>query len=106
MNDVEIAIALICSRITDMDDSSNTADFPRLDRTAFKATSHEEQAAEGVAYWRSRTEGERMEELERLRMVLYGYDPTTARLQRVLRVLEPRSSEVPDGGTPPPSAPG
>jgi hypothetical protein len=39
-------------------------------------------------YWVSRTPQERMEALELLRMISYGYDPTTARLRRVLEIVE------------------
>jgi hypothetical protein len=40
------------------------------------------------AYWKSKTPLERMENLEFMRQVNYGYDPATARLQRVLEVVE------------------
>jgi hypothetical protein len=53
-----------------MPDSAGHSDSLRLD---------EQQEAESRAIWRSRSEAERMEELERLRMTFYGYDPTTAR---------------------------
>lgn len=37
-------------------------------------------------YWLRRTPQERLEALEYLRQVTYGYDPATARLQRLLEV--------------------
>jgi hypothetical protein len=37
-------------------------------------------------YWLSKTPLERLEALEFLRQTFYGYDPATARLQRVLTV--------------------
>jgi hypothetical protein len=40
------------------------------------------------AYWLSKTLEERLEALELLRQIHYGYDPTTERLQRVLTVVE------------------
>jgi hypothetical protein len=40
------------------------------------------------AYWLSRTPAERWEALELLRQIAYGYDPATARLQRVLEIVE------------------
>ena len=40
------------------------------------------------AYWLSKTPAERWEALELLRQIAYGYDPATARLQRVLEVVE------------------
>jgi hypothetical protein len=41
-----------------------------------------------VAYWRSRPPEERMAALEMLRQIAYGCDPATARLQRVLEVVQ------------------
>ena len=41
-----------------------------------------------LAYWLSKTPQERLEALELLRQTMYGYDPATARLQRVLDVTE------------------
>ena len=59
----------------------------RLDKTAFSVTSlHEE--SDDKAYWLSRTPAERLEAAELMRQVNYGYDPTTARLQRVLEVVK------------------
>jgi hypothetical protein len=40
------------------------------------------------AFWLSKTPDERMEALELLRQTIYGYDPSTARVQRVLKVVE------------------
>jgi hypothetical protein len=39
------------------------------------------------AYWHSRTPQERLEMTEALRQLNYGYDPATARLERVLEVV-------------------
>ena len=40
------------------------------------------------AYWLSKTPEERFEALELLRQIVYGYDPATARLQRILEVTK------------------
>jgi hypothetical protein len=40
------------------------------------------------AFWLSRTPLDRLEAVEFLRETAFGYDPTTARLQRVLEVAE------------------
>jgi hypothetical protein len=40
------------------------------------------------AYWLSRTPTERLAALELMRQVIYGYDPSSTRLQRVLSVVE------------------
>lgn len=39
-------------------------------------------------YWMSKTPEERFEALELLRQIAYGYDPATARLQRVFEVAK------------------
>ena len=39
-------------------------------------------------YWHRQTPAERLAALEYLRQVMYGYDPATDRLQRVLEVAE------------------
>ena len=44
-------------------------------------------------YWLSKTPSERLAALELMRQVIYGYDPSTTRLQRVFSVVE---SEVTD----------
>lgn len=59
----------------------------RIDRTAFSiVSSHEEAEAEDRAFWLSKTPHERLAGIELTRQVLYGYDPATARLQRVLEI--------------------
>lgn len=40
------------------------------------------------SYWMSKTPEERLAALEFLRQVTYGYDPATARLQRVVEILK------------------
>jgi hypothetical protein len=58
----------------------------RLDKTAFTVfSSFEEADAADRAYWHSRTPLERLEALELMRQLAYGYeDPTASRLERVL----------------------
>jgi hypothetical protein len=59
----------------------------RMDRSRFEVTSLDRQG-DDRDYWRARTPAERMEALELLRQIVYGYDPDTARLQRVLEVVK------------------
>jgi hypothetical protein len=40
------------------------------------------------AFWRSKTPEERMEALEIMRQIVFGYDPFTERLQRVFEFAE------------------
>ena len=51
-------------------------------------SSFEEAAAADKAYWHSKTPQERLEALELMRQINYGYDPVTDRLQSVLEVVE------------------
>lgn len=60
---------------------------PRNDRTAFSVVSFEEQATEERTYWHDKTPRERLEALELTRQLLYGYDPATARVERVIEVV-------------------
>jgi hypothetical protein len=65
----------------------NAVDAARLDRTAFSVGSLDDDREE-VAYWRAKSPEERMEALELMRQIIYGYDPATTRLQRVFEVAE------------------
>jgi len=58
----------------------------RVDRSALSIVSIEEQDRLDREYWRGKTPRERWEALETIRQILYGYDPATARLQRVLEI--------------------
>jgi hypothetical protein len=59
----------------------------RLDKTAFSIARLEDEGDE-KAFWISKTPEERLRAAEFLRQSLYGYDPATLRLQRVLEVVE------------------
>ena len=59
----------------------------RLDRSAFEVQRIEETSTDRE-YWHSKSPVERMEALELMRQIIYGYDPATTRLQRVLEVAE------------------
>ena len=61
--------------------------FFSVDRSAFSEASLYDKTDE-IAYWHSKTPEERMQALELLRQVIYGYDPATTRLQRVFEVAE------------------
>jgi len=60
---------------------------PRMDKTIFSVAALTDESDE-KAYWRDQSPVARLEALELMRQVMYGYDPTTARLQRVLAVVE------------------
>jgi hypothetical protein len=39
-------------------------------------------------YWLSRIPAERLAAVEQIRQILYGYHPSTTRLQRILEIAE------------------
>ncbi len=55
-------------------------DFPILQRTAFIVALVFDQSDEKL-YWLSKTPYERLEAVELMRRIIYGYDPSTTRLQ-------------------------
>ena len=62
-------------------------DFPKVRRDAFTVASAFEKSDE-KSYWLSRTPYERLEAVELMRQIIYGYDPSAIRLQRVLEVTQ------------------
>lgn len=61
----------------------------KVDRTTLVVTSlHESDEKE---YWLSKTPEERLQALELMRQIIYNYDPATARLQRVLEIIQRRT---------------
>jgi len=40
------------------------------------------------AYWLSKTPYERLQATELMRQIIYGYDPSATRLQRVLEIAQ------------------
>ena len=63
-------------------------DLDGIDRSAFSVIAVGEQDEEDRKYWLSKTPQERLEGVEIIRRILYGYDPATVRLQRVLEVAK------------------
>lgn len=59
----------------------------RVDRTVFSVVALAE-ADDDVNYWLNRPPLDRLEALELMRQAVYGYDPATARLHRVLEIAE------------------
>jgi hypothetical protein len=59
----------------------------KLDKTVISVASLTDESGE-KAYWQTRTPGERLQMMELLREVNYGHAATSARLQRVLSVIE------------------
>jgi len=62
-----------------------------MDKKAFKVTSiHDNDTRD---YWKTKTYIERLEALEQLRQIAFGYDPATTRLQRTLKLLNSKKIE-------------
>lgn len=60
---------------------------PRLDKTNLVISSLEEPTDE-IAFWSTKSPAERMAAIELMRQIIYGYDPTSTRLQRVLTITQ------------------
>jgi hypothetical protein len=69
-------------------------DTYRLDKSAYSVASLEDESDER-AFWQAQSPAARLEALEFLRQVMYGVDRATARLQRVLTVVQ-RESDAGD----------
>ena len=65
----------------------STLDSIRIDRTSFSVVSLSDEPDE-KEFWLSKTPEERLEALEIMRQIVYGYDPSTTRLQRVLEIAQ------------------
>jgi hypothetical protein len=61
--------------------------FPKLDKTAFSLASLTDPS-DDKQYWLSKTPSERLEAIEIMRQIIYGYDPSTTRLQRFFEVAQ------------------
>lgn len=58
----------------------------KMDKTVLTITSLHDPSDENE-YWRHQTPEARWEALELMRQVVYGYDPSTERLQRTVTVM-------------------
>jgi hypothetical protein len=72
----------------------NAVDQARLDRSVLEVGSLDGEDPD-KAYWQTKSPQERMEALELLCQIIYGYDPATTRLQRVLEVAELEQYRLP-----------
>ena len=66
---------------------SGRARFPRVDCSVVAVGSVLDESDE-KAFWLGKTPVERLEAMEYLREVAFGYDAATARLQRILETAE------------------
>ena len=59
----------------------------KMDKSALSAASTSEEP-DDKEYWHAKTPQERLQAVELMRQINYGYDPVTTRLQRVLEVVQ------------------
>jgi hypothetical protein len=59
----------------------------RLDKTAIQFGTLDDEG-DDRAFWQAKSMEERLEALELMRQIAYGYDPDTSRLHRVLEFTE------------------
>ncbi len=59
----------------------------KIDKTRFSIASLSEESDE-AAYWQTQTPQARLEALELMRQVMYGYDPSTTRLERLFEITQ------------------
>jgi hypothetical protein len=69
----------------------DTLDSLKIEKTAFTIASLFDESDDKV-YWFSRTPYERLAAVEIMRQIIYGYNPSTTRLQRVFAVAQRASS--------------
>ena len=69
----------------------NTIDTFKIDKGALSVISLSEES-DDKEYWHAKTPQERLEAVELMRQINYGYDPTTIRLQRVFEIAQLTSS--------------
>ena len=62
-------------------------DSVKIDRKALSVGSVREPSDE-KAYWLSKTPQERLQAAELMRQIVYGHDPSTTRLQKVIKVVQ------------------
>jgi len=57
-----------------------------MDKKIFKITSVKDK--DEHSYWKNKGYEDRLEALEQLRRIVFGYDPATARLQRTIKITQ------------------
>jgi hypothetical protein len=60
---------------------------PGVDRKAFSVTSLGDDSFD-MRFWLECTPAQRLEAVEQIRQIIYGYNPSTTRLQRILEITD------------------
>lgn len=66
----------------------------KMDKSVFSIASLKDDSDE-IAYWQTQTPYARWEALELMRQVMYGYDPSATRLERVFETASLESLNMP-----------
>jgi hypothetical protein len=66
--------------------SMSDATGRKVDRRVLRIDSLHEPS-DDKAYWLSRSPEERLQAVETMRQIIYGYDPAAVRLQRILEII-------------------
>jgi len=64
-----------------------TIHLPKLDKTTLSVASLTDPSDE-KAYWLTKSPYERLAAVETMRQIIYGYNPLTTRLQRLLEITQ------------------
>ncbi len=63
------------------------ANYLHVDKTTMVVSSLNDPTDE-ITYWSTKSPIERLAAIELMRQIVYGYDPTSTRLQRVLTITQ------------------
>jgi hypothetical protein len=72
-----------------------TQPLPEIDKTRIVISTITETSDE-KDFWLTKTPQERWAAIETMRQIIYGYDPLTTRLQRVLEITQRTSHTSPE----------
>ena len=61
--------------------------IPKLDKTRIQVSSLTDPT-DDKEYWLAKSPTERLEAIETMRQIIYGYNPITTRLQRLFEVTQ------------------
>ena len=71
----------------DQEKRMNAIETFKMDKSVLSVRSLSEESDEKT-YWQTKTPHERLEAVELMRQIKYGYDPATTRLKRVLTIAQ------------------
>ena len=63
----------------------------KFDKTVFSSRSLQDEGND-KEYWLSKTPAERLQAMELMRQINYGYNPVTDRVQRVFKIIDLKDS--------------